>query len=247
MQQKEFAGLTCRVVEFGESDSPVPDAVVVLCHGFGAPGTDLVPLASEIAPLLPQGRKVRFYFPEGPLQLDSIGLPGGRAWWWIDMERLAGIAQQRDVEKLHASVPEGLGEMRQTVAEFVEAVRADTGLDDKQWPQRLVIGGFSQGSMLATDHVLQSAKPPAGLTIFSGALTSQEEWSKRAGALSPVNVLQTHGRQDPILPFESAEALKDLLEQSGHEVEFLPFDGGHTISGSGLRRFGERVAAVAGT
>ena len=64
------------------SEAGKPAGAVVLCHGFGAPGDDLVPLYGELVHMRPDLAKQRFIFPEAPL---SLG-PGSRAWWMIDFE-----------------------------------------------------------------------------------------------------------------------------------------------------------------
>ena len=53
----------------------------------------------------------------------------------------------------------------------------------------------------------------------------------------------SHGRQDPILPFSGAEALHEAFASAGADVEFMPFDGGHTIPESVLRRLADKLEA----
>jgi len=43
-------------------------------------------------------------------------------------------------------------------------------------------------------------------------------------------VLQSHGRDDPLLPFAMAEKLRNALAAAGLEVTWVPFDGGHGIA-----------------
>ena len=75
--------LTVRVVDEEDRSGP-PDLCVVLCHGYGAPGTDLVGLARECFSIdnTLVGR-VRFVFPEAPEMTDF----GGRQWWPIEIGR----------------------------------------------------------------------------------------------------------------------------------------------------------------
>ena len=90
--------------------------------------------------------------------------------------------------------------------------------------------------MVATDVALRLEEAPAGLLIFSGSLISEPEWRKRAPSRRGLKVLQSHGTQDPLLPFERAVALRDLLIDAGLEVDFLSFEGGHTIPAEALER-----------
>jgi phospholipase/carboxylesterase len=232
--QTSYGPLSCRVVDSGNK----PELAVLLCHGFGAPGDDLVPLAAELCALRPelQGR-VRFVFPEAPLSLGAYGWAASRAWWLIDVERLAGaVATPEGLRTLSREVPEGLDPARKQLRAAVESLTARSELP----LGRVVLGGFSQGSMIATDLALRLEEAPAGLILFSGTLLCGEEWERRAPRRSGLPVFQAHGRQDPLLPFAAAEALRDLLTGAGLPVDFLPFDGGHTITTEGL----EHAAAL---
>jgi phospholipase/carboxylesterase len=228
-----------QVVQEGAS---APTLVAVLCHGFGAPGDDLVGLAGELFRLAPAlAGKVRFVFPEGPLSLESLGMGGARAWWMLEPAHFAAI-QAQDLPRMLAmrrEVPDGLPKARRLLMALVEGLSRETGLA----PGRVVLGGFSQGAMLATDVALRLEEPPAGLAILSGTLVNEVEWQVRAPKRAGLPVLQAHGRQDPLLPFENAVALKDLLTSAGLPVEFLPFDGGHTIASGPLERLAQFLAA----
>ena len=88
-QQLETLGaLKCRLVDDLPEGSK-PSLVVILCHGYGASGADLVPIGEELLDQIPALQdRIQFIFPEAPLSLDQLGLPGGRAWWPIDMVKL---------------------------------------------------------------------------------------------------------------------------------------------------------------
>ena len=225
VSQTQMGGLNCHVVD-ALAPQAEPELAVVLCHGFGAPGTDLVGLGPELIhrePLL--ASSTRFYFPEAPLSLDELGMYGGRAWWPLNIERLAAAVERGDVRNLRTETPDGLDMARTKLLSLVDQMTETTGLA----LGRIVLGGFSQGSMLATDVCLHLPTAPAGLCILSGTLLCEDEWRRLAARQSPFSVLQSHGRQDPLLPFSAAEALRDLLAEGGHSVEFIPFVGMHTI------------------
>jgi phospholipase/carboxylesterase len=209
----------------------------VLCRGFGAPGTDLVPLAAEMCAV--QSRLVgrtRFVFPQAPLELGGMGYDA-RAWWMIDVERFANAQRQGRLAEMADEVPEGLAAVRRQMTAAVDELLRGTRLD----ASRLVLGGFSQGAMVATDLALRMEDAPAGLIAFSGTLLNRADWAARAQRRRGLRVFQSHGRQDPLLPFANAELLRDLLASAGLSVDFLPFPGAHTISAEGL----ERAAALA--
>jgi len=111
---------------------------------------------------------------------------------------------------------------------------------------RVVLGGFSQGAMLATDVALRLEEAPAGLVILSGTLLNEGDWARRAPMRHGLRVLQAHGRQDPLLPFSGAEALRDLLVLSGLMVDFVGLEAGHTITLDGVRRLAAFLATALG-
>ena len=64
-------------------------------------------------------------------------------------------------------------------------------------PDRVFLGGFSQGAMLACDTVLRSPRAFAGLLILSGSIIAQREWEERWPARKGLPVFQSHGTDDP--------------------------------------------------
>lgn len=207
----DIAGLTTRVV----GDGPF---TVVLLHGFGAPGDDLVALAQYIrAP-------VRFVFPEAPLELG--GLYGdSRAWWMLDLARLEQELRTGALRDRRTEIPEGLDTVRAQMLTFLEQLEARYAIDNTQ----LVLGGFSQGAMLALDVALHREVPPAGLILMSGTLLAEAVWKPQLTKLAGVPIFQSHGRHDQLLPFSIAEHLRDELEAAGAKVEWIEFLGGHEI------------------
>ena len=145
------------------------------------------------------------------------------------------MGQERDWERFAASEPEGLVKARRALMGLLSALSASTKLPY----DRFVLGGFSQGAMVTTDVALQLEEAPAGLCILSGSIISQDKWKQRAQQRKGLPVLQSHGRQDPLLRFAQAERLRELFTQAGLPVEFLPFDGGHTIVLEALERMAE--------
>ena len=217
--------LTCRIVDALPADKP-PEYIVLLCHGYGAPGTDLVPFGPELLEHSPAlAERVQFLFPEAPLDLEDMGMPGGRAWWHLDMRKLQMAVATGEIRDLREEQPEGLEFARQRLLALIAEWSERTGVP----LSRFVLGGFSQGSMLATDVALHLDESPAGLIVLSGTLLNEAVWSKLAPRQVGLSVLQSHGKDDPILPYICAELLRDMLGDAGAKVEFVSFRGGHGI------------------
>lgn len=224
------ASLTTHLVDIGVPEGAEPAALIVLCHGFGAPGTDLVPIAAEMASLRSELTGVRFAFPEGPLDLADIGFWGARAWFHIDLERLTTGSVEERMRELQAGHPPGMEEARRALARAVESLLVHAKLP---W-SRLVLGGFSQGAMMAIELAMTSEEAPAGLIAWSPTLVNREALQRRAPNRAGLNTLISHGRQDAILPFGATLSLVEVLRTAGLGVRFRPFDGPHTISADAL-------------
>ncbi|MCA9578398.1 MAG: hypothetical protein R3B40_06300 [Polyangiales bacterium] len=207
----------------GGGDGPL----VVLMHGFGASGDDLVGLYR----VLGVDRAVRFAFPAAPHALP--GMFGARAWWEIDMaavERALSSGQPRD---LTHELPPGLTGAHDAVVAMLDALQAELGVTDAQ----TVLGGFSQGSMLACDVTFAGGRDFAGLAVLSGTLLASERWVPGMAARRAVPVFQSHGTSDAMLGFGFAERLRDELTNAGCSVQFVPFRGGHEIPMDVLKSF----------
>jgi phospholipase/carboxylesterase len=94
----------------------------------------------------------------------------------------------------------------------------------------LTLAGFSQGAMLSVDTVIRGlAEPPGKLVVMSGALICESLWKAKADRLRKLPVLQSHGRSDSILPIQTGRWLKQFFEASLCNLEYLEFNGDHTI------------------
>lgn len=224
-QQVNWGGLFAHVVH-DLAEGETPSQAVVLCHGYGAPATDLVDLAQ---PLLTSGtssgHKSVVIFPAAPLDLAGQGIPGGRAWWPVDLDRLINRRTPELLAEFRRTCPAGLPEARNALI----ALLGEAGKHYDLRAEQFVLGGFSQGAMITTDVALRLKNRPAGLCALSGALINEEEWQRLAADRGPLRVLQSHGTYDSILPFSLGTALRDLLRSTGSNVEFREFEGDHQI------------------
>ncbi len=181
--------------------------LVVLFHGYGADAANLFDLADFLDP----EKKINFLFPNG---INSVSLGfgmDGRAWWPLR------FAQQ-------TLIPEGIEAIRETMGGFwKEVIKPE---------QKLIIGGFSQGGMVAIDAILCSQIVPKGLMLFSTCWAGFADWEKIKTApenLKGIPFFQSHGKQDAILPFAQARQLEEKLRLFGLKGQCSVFDGGHEI------------------
>jgi phospholipase/carboxylesterase len=213
---------------------------VVLLHGFGAPGDDLAGLANALA--VPAGTTL--VFPEALHDLGELAGPlyaGARAWWLIDFAKLEVAINTGAIEDLPNEIPEGLSEARASIVDFLDALEKQEGIS----LDRLVLGGFSQGAMLSMDVALHSERKMDGLVLLSGSYIAEREWKPRMPRRKGTSVFQSHGTEDPILPFQIAERLRGELAEAGLDVAFERFEGGHGIPASTMKRLGGWLEARA--
>jgi phospholipase/carboxylesterase len=220
MRLERFGDLDVRITGGTDGRGGGNGPIVVLLHGFGAPGTDLVPLGQAMT--APEG--TRFVFPAAPLALPAY-FGESRAWWMIDMARLERVVAMGQQPSLAREVPPGLGDARARLLTMIHVMR--TRMDAASAP--LVLGGFSQGAMLACDVALRTDVPLAGLVLLSGTLLCVQEWQPLMAKRAGLRVFQSHGQSDPLLPFSAAEELRELLRTAGLDVSWHGFAGAHEI------------------
>jgi phospholipase/carboxylesterase len=127
-------------------------SAVLLLHGYGADGNDLIGLAAEWAPALPE---TLFYSPHAPFPCEAAGF--GRQWFGFQNKR-------QDLVALEVA----------TAARIIDR-EVDGFLKElKLPPGRLVLAGFSQGAMMALHIGLRRAEPVAGILAYSGLLMAPE-------------------------------------------------------------------------
>ena len=186
-------------------------SLVVLLHGLGADGADLIELAGPLARVLPEAA---FVAPNAPEPCDSA--PFGYQWFSFrdrDPHRLA-----RDADG--AAAP---------LAGFIEAELAAHRLGMAQ----LALVGFSQGTMMALHLGLRLVPAPAAVVGFSGALLAPDRLAAETRGAPPV--LLIHGTEDSIVPFGMMAAAETGLRAAGIPVETLACPGlPHGIDEAGV-------------
>ena len=189
-----------------------PKELVILLHGLGADGNDLIALAPLFAQVVPGAA---FVAPNAPFPCDMA--PFGHQWFSF---------QDRDPEAILAGVRAAAVHLDA----FIDAELKGAGLADG----RLALLGFSQGTMMALHVALRRAKPCAAVVGYSGALAGPRTLSKEIKSRPPV--LLVHGDADEIVPFASMAAAQQALHDNGVLAHGEARPGlGHGIDEIGLQ------------
>lgn len=197
--------------------------LVVLLHGLGADGSDLIGIAPIWAELLPD---CEFISPDAPFPCD-MG-PFGRQWFSL---------QERTPEAILA----GVRGSAPILDAFLDEAMASRGLD----PSHLALVGFSQGTMMALYVGLRREAKVAAIVGYSGVLVGAERLEHELRSAPPV--LLVHGDADEIVPVKAHPAAVAALKRQGVPVEALIHPGlGHGIDEDGLRRGGTFLRAHLG-
>ncbi len=236
MRGEQLGGLDVRITGGTDGHGSGTGPVIVLLHGFGAPGDDMVSLQDHLrAPL-----GARFVYPVGPMILAQLGVFESRAWWMIDLEKRAQEFAEGRSGAFTRDIPHGLKESRGLLMAMLGEMDRALGAD----PRRTVLGGFSQGAMLSCDVMLHTDRAFAGVVLLSGSLIARAEWLPRMPARKGLPIFQSHGTGDPLLPYSLAEQLRDHLRSAGLAVDWVPFRGGHEIPQHVLSKAGSFLNAV---
>jgi len=197
-----------------------PSALVVLLHGYGANGDDLIQLGEEWRHRLPGAV---FVAPNAPQPIP--GMPGALQWFALTM---------RDPGEYWR----GVVAARPLLDRFLDRELARYGLT----PDRLVLVGFSQGTMMALHAGLRRVPGPAAIVGFSGLLAGPEHLTEIT-ARPPT--LLIHGDMDDLIPVEALHIAREPLAHAGLLVEWHVRPGlGHGIDPGGLTIAGHFMARV---
>ncbi len=213
MKRHKIGPLEC--IDIDDANQPA-GKVLILLHGYGASCEDLASLANMI-----RVPGLRMIFPNGPQEVEIGPHMTGRAWFPISISDLERTNSTGAPPSFETTTPPGSKKAREAVTEMM----ARLGIPASQ----IVIGGFSQGAMLATDVSLQMHEQVGGLVILSGALVNKDIWAQKLEQHKGLQFFQSHGEQDPVLPVNSARNLNQLLLKSGAKGQMLSFRGGHEI------------------
>jgi len=197
----------------------------VLLHGFGSNAERWLPFANAISLHVAKGQgQGHFVFPEGPFATTPpAGPKGGRAWWPLQLDSY--IRSPGTLPDMSQASPVGI----EDAANRAGALLASLNSGWLHKPKRTILGGFSQGAMVAMETLLTKAPKLDALVLLSGTLVNEAKWRTLYAAHKGLPVFIAHGRTDEVLPFALAERMAQQLENAGLKVRWFPFDGGHEI------------------
>jgi phospholipase/carboxylesterase len=185
--------------------------LVVLLHGYGADGNDLIGLAPHWQTLLPT---VAFAAPNAPARV-----PGSAGHQWFPLTRMDPHELERGVE---------------AAAPLLNAFLDDELARLKLTPDRLALAGFSQGTMMSLHVGLRRAVLPAAIIGFSGLLASPPPDGKKPP------ILLTHGDADSVIPAQAMLLAATQLGAAGAAVQWHLAPGmGHGIDPAGMAMAGK--------
>ena len=195
------------------------DSVVILLHGYGANGWDLLDLAKSWSVALP---KTAWLCPHAPDLLEGTS-EGMEAYQWFS---LMGIDAESRLERTRAVAP--------VLMNYVHAALEQYEVSS----EKLILGGFSQGCMMALYtayrfSTLLNAQPLGGVLGFSGRFPHQAGWDTEL--VQKPRTLLLHGESDEVIPVsEFVQSRRELVRlEIPHVAESEPFLG-HGISERGL-------------
>lgn len=211
-------GMSLNCVKF---EVPNAKQAIVFFHGYGANMNDLASLSREISLQTP----TNWYFPDGFLEV-PIG-PGwtGKSWFPIPLRELEQSMMRGETLDLSKRLMPDVTVAVNKAKKFLSTLPFSA--------DQIVLGGFSQGSMLAASLAFDAAaenKKYKALVLFSGTLLMKQSWLEKM-AIENIRcpIFQSHGDEDPVLPFDAAEQLRDHFVDHKWSVDWYGFQGGHEI------------------
>ena len=172
-----------------------PAGALVLLHGRGTSEQDLIPLLDVLDP---RGRLVGA-FPRGPLELPPIG------HHWYATARVG----HPDPETFLATF--------ERLQPWLDGLAERTGVPI----ERTVLGGFSQGAVMAWALGLGPGRPrPAGILAMSGFLPEVPGFELQLEGLAGLPVAITHGALDPVIGVRFGQDARDRTRAAGADVAY---------------------------
>ena len=203
------------------ASSKAPKHLVILLHGYGSNGDDLIDLAPSFAEVLPEAQ---FVSPNAPFACEMNPMMG---YQWFSLTDYTPELMLKGAEEASPLLNNFIDEQMEQYNTPIE---------------RTFLVGFSQGTMMALHVGLRRAKSPAAIVGYSGKLAGPEHLAKDIAVKPPV--LLVHGDMDDEIPVAALSEAETALRDAGVEVKSHISKGvGHGIDMDVLRLGGEHLKA----
>lgn len=186
---------------------------IILLHGYGANGQDLVGLAHY--PALKK-LNLNWYFLEAPLSPPELAAFGGRAWFNLTLSSFTQQMSSQNFSAFYNTKPKELEQSLNLINETLWSLNLEG---------TTYIGGFSQGAMMAANLFFNDLNTYAGLVALSGAPLQNKNWKEA----SDKKAFLSHGVQDAVLPFQCGKDFEKELKKQKLQLKTEWFQGGHEI------------------
>ncbi len=208
-----------------QSGKDTPTNLVILLHGVGSNGQDLISLAPYWAKSL---KHTLFISPDAPFICDMVPPGYPNAFQWFSL-------QDRDPDKML----QGVKTAAPILNDFIEEQLKSRNIS----AERCALVGFSQGTMMSLYQGPRSSEKLAGILGYSGALIGN--YAEEGGALHHIPTHLIHGEADDVVPIEAWHIAKTTLEAqnfpfSGHTTPGLP----HSIDEHGIQSGGTFLSSI---
>lgn len=200
-----------------------PTGSIIWLHGVGADGHHFEPLAGQLTG--PSSPPLRFVFPHAPWRRITL-CNGERMRGWYDLRNVDRQLEQ-DEQAIRASCAAVQALIRR---------ECERGIP----PQRIVLGGFSQGAAMSLFVGPRFPAKLAGVIALSGyRLIASSLRTERQACNTDTPFFLAHGTADPVIAAHAGELVRDMLEAEGYAVEWHTYPIGHEVCPE------ERAAAAA--
>lgn len=202
---------------FGPASGGEPKKIVLMMHGVGSNGQDLISLAPVLAQSMPD---TLFVSPDAPQHYDMAPPYAPSGYQWFSLQSRIPEFMYEEAENTYPAF-----------SDFIDNLLKQYGLSDGD----LALLGFSQGTMMALFAAMHRPRPIAGVLGYSGMLLEGEDKVPAPQQKFPICLI--HGEDDDVVPIDAYRDAVGKLKNSGFDVDGLSVPGiDHTIDPSGIER-----------
>ena len=209
--------------EFKNQSLEKPKQLVLMLHGYGSNGENLIDLASYFTDFLPDAY---FISPNAPHKFEMSNLAGGYQWFGLT---------SRDEDFMYT----GIKQAAVILNDYIDEQLARFSLSE----ENLILLGFSQGAMMSMHVAPRRNNKIAGVVAFSGALIGGKTLPEEI--ISKPSMLLVHGDQDSVVSYDSMNNSLNILKQNQIPAEGITCKGlDHSINMYGMNQAGSFMKQI---